>query len=133
MVKSSEILIIDNDQNITNALEKILEDEGYSIATANTGKKAKKILRQENPQVIILDIRLPDIHGTAMISYLKQNNSKTKIIVLSGDTSYTTINTAIAHGADDYLIKPVEFTMLNKAIQTQLKTTTHTNLTTFKE
>ncbi len=119
----NNILIIDDEPDLRNLLARLLSLEGYRVDTAGTGNEGLGLVRKEDYQVIITDVRLPDINGLKLIAEIKTINPPTEIIVL---TAYGTIEdgvTAIREGAFDYITKgdednkilPVVKNALNKA------------------
>jgi two-component system NtrC family response regulator len=101
----SKILVIDDEANLRGLLARIIQLEGYSVAEVGNGKSALKLLEQETFQVIITDVKLPDINGVDLTSKIKLLYPSTEIIVL---TAYGTIEDgvrAIKNGAFDYLTK----------------------------
>jgi len=101
----NKILIIDDEANLRGLLARIIQLEGYSVTEADNGKNALKLLEHELFQVIITDVKLPDINGVDLTAKLKSSYPATEIIVL---TAYGTIEDgvkAIKNGAFDYLTK----------------------------
>ncbi len=101
----NKILIIDDEANLRGLLARIIQLEGYSVTEASNGKSALKILEQETFQVIITDVKLPDINGVDLTTKIKSSYPSSEIIVL---TAYGTIEDgvkAIKNGAFDYLTK----------------------------
>ena len=109
-------LIIDDDKNILTTLEIHLEDLGFSVQTADSGQKGLEILKQHKPQIVLLDLRLPDKDGLKVLEYIAKTEVKTDVIVI---TAYATIDTAVKAiklGAFDYLPKPFTPAQVNHVI-----------------
>jgi len=101
----NKVLVIDDEANLRSLLARIIQLEGYSVAEVGNGKAALKLLEQETFQVIITDVKLPDINGVDLTAKIKSLYPSTEIIVL---TAYGTIEDgvkAIKNGAFDYLTK----------------------------
>ena len=99
------ILIIDDEPDLRKLLARLLSLEGYKVDTAATGNEGLQILKTEEYQVIITDVKLPDINGIKLVPRIKNLNPHTEIIVL---TAYGTIEDgvrAIKEGAFDYITK----------------------------
>jgi two-component system response regulator HydG len=120
--KKDKILIVDDDESICKTLKLILENEGYSVEVANSGKEALDRSKTTIFNVALLDIRLPDTEGTRLLKALRETTPKMIKIMVTG---YPQINNAVEAlnlGADAYLIKPVYPGDLIKTIEEKLKT-----------
>jgi len=104
----SKILILDDDPGICKTLGSILTEESYEVIIANNGKEGLQKIKEEKPDVILLDIKLPDIDSLSLISEHPQITTDSSIIVLTG---YGTIKSAVQSlklGVFDYLTKPFD-------------------------
>jgi len=111
----SQIIIVDDDQSIRSLIIKYLEKNGYPVIGVDSAINFyKEFERQEYPLAII-DIGLPDQSGLVLIKYVWEN-SRTRILVLSGDSSSDTAIAAYEAGADQFLTKPVNFRLLDAAV-----------------
>ncbi len=103
-----KILIIDDEKGIREIFSVLLEEKGYLIDTAETGKKGLEKARQFSPDLILLDMNLPDISGMDVLLQIKENFPQAQIIII---TAFGTIKTAVEAtklGAYDYLEKPID-------------------------
>ncbi len=99
-------LIIDDDRNILTTLAMYLEDKGYEVATAETGENGLRKLRSVMPDLVLLDMKLPDRDGLDILKEVTTSGIKTQVLMV---TAYATIETAVSAvkmGAFDYLPKP---------------------------
>jgi DNA-binding NtrC family response regulator len=106
MPKKYNILIVDDDAEMVNLLEEILEKEGYSVTKAFRGKDALQIIKDEIFDMIITDIRMPEIGGLDILRAVKKIHPETIVLLV---TAFGTIETAISamrEGAYDYIAKP---------------------------
>ena len=111
-----KVLVIDDDKNILTTLEIHLEDLGFSVQMADSGEKGLKILKQHKPQIVLLDLKLPDRDGLKVLEDIARTEVKTDVIVI---TAYATIDTAVKAiklGAFDYLPKPFTPAQVNHVI-----------------
>lgn len=117
------ILLIENTGDILNSMTVFLKMEGYNILTANTAKKGIEYAEEYMPDLIICDIRIPEMGGYAVLDALKESQ-KTSIIpfVLTTPASEK-IDIMEAHklGVDDYIVKPFNTDALLKMVRTQIK------------
>jgi two-component system, OmpR family, KDP operon response regulator KdpE len=101
----THVLVVDDDAHILRTLRIHLAAHGYTVATANTGRAAIQTAAADRPDLVVLDLGLPDIDGTAVITALRQH-STAPIIVLSARIDAPDKVHALDTGADDYVTKP---------------------------
>lgn len=103
-----EILIIDDEQQILESLRDILEDEGYIVHTAHNGASANEQIASLNPDVILLDVWMPDVDGISLLRHWQEQKwLHCPVIVMSGHGTIETAVEATKLGAYDYLEKPL--------------------------
>ena len=115
------ILVIDDDASIAETLDLYLTEEGYKVRTALTGTEGLNKYVQEQSDVVILDIRLPDISGFTVLEDLKEENENIKVIMITAFHDMETTINAMKSGAFDYIHKPVNVDELDLAIKKALK------------
>lgn len=120
-MKKKKILIIDDEQSQLESLEMFLNEKGYQVACATTGSEGLEKNTTFKPDIIILDIRLPDMDGLEVLHELKsKHNSRSVIIITAFHDMDITIN-AIKGGACEYIPKPIDIEELERAIDRALK------------
>ncbi len=102
---SGVVLVVDDDPDIRSALRDVLGDHGFLVTEAGTGRRAWELLTQHDPDVILLDLNLPDVSGLDVLIELTRTSS-TPVIVLSGRTGEADRVVGLDLGADDYITKP---------------------------
>ncbi|MEI7590705.1 MAG: sigma-54 dependent transcriptional regulator [Deltaproteobacteria bacterium] len=115
-----KILIIDDDKSTIETLEFNLSKEGYRVCVANNGNDGIEKFIQEVPDLVILDISLPDIDGFAVLEYLQEESEAVKVIMMTAFHDMETTIRAMKEGAFDYIHKPINIDELNVAIQKAL-------------
>jgi DNA-binding response OmpR family regulator len=120
MEKQPKILVVDDDEAIRNTMKAILEDEGYLVDLAASGKEAVKKTEETNYNLALLDIRLPDIEGVELLKLLKTNVPRTRKIMVTGYPSMQNAIAALNRSADAYLVKPVDIEKLLNTVKEQL-------------
>jgi len=100
-----KVLIIDDDPPIRKLLRMGLTTQGYAIFDATNGKKGLELLSQQ-PDLIILDLGLPDVSGLDLLLQIRERDERVPIVVLSSRDDETAKVRALDHGADDYVTKP---------------------------
>lgn len=105
-----KILLVDDEQDILEFMSYMLKKEGYVILTASDGNEALAIAEKECPQLIILDIMMPEMDGIEACKEIRQIDSlkDTMIVFLSARNEDYTLVTGFDAGADDYIIKPIK-------------------------
>ena len=139
-VKDAKILIVDDEPDIRNVLSDILEDEGFAIFQAENAEQARQQFSKNQPDVVLLDIWMPDEDGLEVLKgWTKDNQLDTPVIMISGHGTLETAEEAVKIGAYDFLEKPLTTLKLlltiDRAMQTaklkkenkQLKVQLHNN------
>jgi UDP-3-O-acyl N-acetylglucosamine deacetylase len=103
------VLIVDDEPGILETLSRILEDEGFRVATTGSGVEALEIYRRQRPAVVFLDIWLPDRDGLETLYSLRELDPEARVIMISGHGTAPTAVKAIKMGAFDYLEKPLSY------------------------
>lgn len=117
MTDKAKILLIDDDKNIRMTLAIVLQEEGYIVDTAETGKEAVEKSYANFYNLAIVDWRLPDVEGTKLITQLKDTTPKMAKIMLTGYPSMNNAIDAVNQHADAFLLKPVDVEELLKKIK----------------
>jgi len=121
------ILCIDDDRDVRNLLEKILTGAGYTVITAGDGRQGLIEARKRRPDLILLDVMMPEIDGFSVCSQLQvdQETAYIPVIFLTALDGEEDREKAFAVGAADYLAKPVQKESLLAKVEEQLKTRLH--------
>ncbi len=119
-MKNKKILIIDDERSLLESLEMFLTEKGYTVACAQSALEGLKLCRAFDPQVIILDIRLPDRDGLEVLQQLIRDGRKHIIIITAFHDMEITIK-AVKYGAFDYIPKPIDVEELERAIDKAIK------------
>ena len=115
------ILIVDDDKNFVSVVDYILTTEGFNTKIAYDGHIAMKLLKDIPPDLVLLDIFMPNMDGLELIQHIRKYNKNLKIISMSGmyiDDMYLQMSTEL--GADDFLQKPFESNLLIAKINSNL-------------
>jgi two-component system response regulator HydG len=119
-MKGKSILIVDDDQVILKSLKGVLNIEGYHVDTAGTGQEAIKKFQAKFYNLTLLDIKLPDMDGTKLLSNIHQTEPKMMKIMVTGYPELDNAVQSLNLGADAYLMKPVNPKMLLKVVKEKL-------------
>lgn len=112
-----KVLLIDDEKDAADSLSSWFEDKGYSIKTAYSGKEGIEYVMNFNPDVVVTDIKMPDMSGLEVLSAIKEYDEMIQVIVITAfDVMDTTIE-AIQKGAYDYLAKPLDIKRLELSVR----------------
>jgi two-component system response regulator AtoC len=119
--KNARILIVDDDESIRKTMTAILEDEGYMVDSASSGKEAIQKTNNTQYNLALLDIRLPDMEGIELLKLMKESVPRTRKIMVTGYPSMQNAIGALNKNADAYLVKPVDVEKLLDMVVEQLR------------
>ncbi|OGN90399.1 MAG: hypothetical protein A2Z70_00885 [Chloroflexi bacterium RBG_13_48_17] len=117
-----KILIVEDDPSFSRAINHIILKEGYDVITASNGLAGLRMAKDENPDLLILDVMLPGLDGFEICSQLRQNpqTEKLPIIMLSAKGQEIDKTTGLKVGANEYLTKPIDRALLLEKISSLL-------------
>jgi PAS domain S-box-containing protein len=117
-----KILAIDDEPVIRDSIASYLEDSGFLVLQAGNGQTGLTLLREEQPDLVLLDLRMPEMDGLAFLDALQQEASQTPVIVVSGTGVLQDAIEALRAGAHDFVTKPIlDMAVLEHAIQNALE------------
>ena len=115
-MKRWRVLIVDDEFRIAMLIKKLIHWDKFSMECVNVvdnGEAALRIIREERPDIVITDIRMPKINGLDLICMARETAKETKFIVVSGYKEFEYAHRALQYGVDDYLLKPINESELN--------------------
>lgn len=133
---ANTILIADDESLIRDSLEMAFRDEGYRVHLANTGREALRKFELYEPDILLLDIKLPDMSGIDVLRKIRQEDSEVVVIIMTAYASVESAVGAMKLGAFDYLSKPfqtqnalsiVRFARESKMLRQEVRRYTRTN------
>lgn len=114
------LLLIEDDDAIRTALELSLSRQGHRVATAATGEDGLNLLREQRPDLIVLDVMLPGIDGFEVCRRIRRTD-QLPIILLTARSDDIDVVVGLESGADDYVVKPVQGRVLDARIRAVLR------------
>jgi len=123
MNTNRRVLVIDDDRAITEFLSVVLGKHGFQVLTANRSEEGLQLITGKKPDVITLDLMMPDINGWEMCKKIRVF-SMVPILVISAINDPQTIASMLDSGADDYIVKPLSSEMLIAHLNTLLRRST---------
>lgn len=118
---TSHILVVDDDESIREALERGLRLEGFTVRSVENGELAIKEIEENPPNLLVLDINMPEIDGIQVTKYLRSVNIDVPICILSARDEVADRVSGLEAGADDYMIKPFAFDELLARVKALLR------------
>jgi DNA-binding response OmpR family regulator len=119
--EKKRVLVVDDDVGILRVFKSILQKDGYTVDTAETGKAALEKIKKDKFNVYLIDVKLPDIEGTDLLLQIPHKPGAVKIIV-TGFSTDDVGKRAADYGADDFLVKPVRAEELTATVRDRLDT-----------
>ncbi len=121
-MSKTTILVVDDEPDICELVQEILEDEGYRVITAENGAAARRHWRDDPPDLVLLDIWMPDVDGVSLLKeWVVQGQTPCPVIMMSGHGTVETAVEATRLGAFDYLEKPLSMTKLLSTVERALE------------
>ncbi|MBD3382177.1 MAG: response regulator [candidate division Zixibacteria bacterium] len=106
MKEEVTILVVDDEEMMRGLLSKILEKDGYSILSASSGAEALKIIDEGKVDLVITDVKMPEMNGFDLLKHIKEKTPQIGVIVMTAFGDAYTVRDALLLGADEYITKP---------------------------
>jgi DNA-binding response OmpR family regulator len=119
----TKILVIDDDMAITELMSMLLKTHGFDVITTNSGVEGVKLVKEKNPNVVLLDLMMPDMDGWQVSKAIRAFNN-VPILILSAINDPSMVASVLDTGADDFLVKPVPSSVLVAHIRKMVRRNT---------
>ena len=116
----ARILVVDDEKESCRFLEEFLRSKGYDTFTASTWSEALALVKRERPHLVLLDIRMPDRDGVALLSDIKGIDREIGVIMVTAVKEEEIAKEAMRRGADGYITKPIDLDYLETNILVKL-------------
>jgi len=120
---SEKVLIVDDEKLVRWTLRQKCEEWGFRVLEADNGTAALRIAHNESPDLVLLDVRLPDASGIDILEQIKKAGDARAVIMITADPQLEDVKTALKLGAYDFVGKPLDFDELQVAVRNALETT----------
>jgi two-component system, NtrC family, response regulator AtoC len=120
---AEKVLVVDDERLVRWSLRQKCEEWGYQVSEAESGLAALRVAQNESPDLVLLDVRLPDMSGLSVLEQLKKNEDTRAVIMITADPQLDDIKAALKLGAYDFVGKPIDFEELLVAIKNALEAT----------
>ena len=117
----SKLLIIDDDEALRTTLKLYLKDEGYELFDADGGRSALDQLEKINPDIVLCDIKMPDMSGLDVLDKIKEFNAGIQVIMITAFNDVNSTITAMQKNAFDYVTKPLDIPSLKEKLKKALE------------
>ncbi len=121
--KKKRVLFVDDNENLRKTAAAILKHWGFDVILKKSGNEVLDAVREKNPDLVILDVKMPGLNGFELCDILKKNSSTNKVpvILLTGYSKMGNVDEGFRCGADEYVTKPVSWDRLKKKVEGLLK------------
>ena len=113
----AKLLVVDDENGILDEVKSFFEEEGFIVFTADTGEEGIQLLKREKPDILLVDMKLPDMSGLLVLKVAKEASPLTKVIVNTGYVDQVLIDQAEELGRDVFLQKPFDLLCLKKEVE----------------
>jgi DNA-binding NtrC family response regulator len=120
---TEKVLVVDDEKLVRWSLRQKCLEWGYQVAEAENGGAALRLARSETPDLVLLDVRLPDMNGLQVLQQLKQTGDVRAVIMMTADPQVDDVRAALKTGAYDFIGKPIDFDELAITIKNALEAT----------
>src|SRR5919204_2874390 len=114
------ILIVDDEQSVRDVLSEYFTEQGYNVATAESGKEALAVLQGFRPDLVLLDVRMPGLDGVETLRRLRQVAPAVSVIMVTANEDVALARDTLKLGATDYVAKPFDFAYLERSVMAGL-------------
>ncbi|MGI6241593.1 MAG: response regulator [Candidatus Omnitrophota bacterium] len=116
-----KLLLVDDEVEICEFLKSFFEDRDYQVATAHSGVQAIEQVESFKPDVVLLDIQMPEMDGLSALREIKEKYPRVKVIMVTAVETQDRIEAAMRLGADNYITKPLSLEYLEKDVQEKIE------------
>src|ERR1700720_4322838 len=117
---AEKIMVVDDERLVRWSLRQKCEEGGYRVVEADSGVPALKLAQHESPDLVLLDVRMPDLTGIEVLDRLKKNGDARAVIMITADPQLDDVKSALKLGAYDFVGKPLDFEELHVTIHSAL-------------
>jgi CheY-like chemotaxis protein len=120
----AKVLVIDDEANVRMVTDLLLTRMGHQVLLADNGRMGLQLFRQEHPDVIVLDVKMPEMDGVEVLKQIRRVDLKQPVIVLTGDNSPETEREVRALGVNEFIVKGSSLASLGETLKRMIKAIT---------
>jgi signal transduction histidine kinase len=117
ILTKNKVLLVDDEQDVRDVLQIALWDAGYEVITAEEGRQAVELFRNQRPPIVITDIKMPGMDGIQLLKLIKADNAETEVIMITGHGDMDLAIRSLKHEATDFITKPINVDVLEIALR----------------
>ena len=121
---AARVLIVDDEPEAVELLQEFLVAKGYEVITAGDGEEALQKVKKERPHLILLDVRMPKMDGLEILRHVREIDKEVGVIMVTGVAEEEIGRQAMALGAFDYIVKPLDLPYLERSLWYKITMTT---------
>jgi len=121
MAGKYKLLVVDDEESLRTILRDELSHRNYAVKDAENGQTALEILKNEKQDIVLLDVRMPEMDGLELLRIIRKDNLARKVIMLTGVDELKIARESLQSGADDFMTKPFQFQSLFACLDRVLK------------
>ncbi len=121
MADKTKLLIVDDEEALRTIIRDELANHGYDVKDADDGDTALEILRKNYQDIVILDVKMPEMDGLELLRRIRKDNLANKVIMLTGVDELKIARESLHLGANDFMTKPFQFPALFACIERVMK------------
>ncbi len=118
-----KVMIVDDERLVRWSLRQKCEEWGYTVIEADAGEPALRLAQREAPDLVLLDVRLPDLTGIEVLDQLKKTGDARSVIMITADPQLDDVKAALKLGAYDFVGKPIDFDALHDVMESAIEAT----------
>ncbi len=115
------VLLVEDERSVAKGLEMVMHEEGYDVDLADTGRGALDKFRGSEFDLVVADLRLPDIDGMDVVQHVREKQPETRVVIITGYPSVSSAVQAVKMGVSDYLRKPFTADEFKTAVKSALQ------------
>jgi CheY-like chemotaxis protein len=112
----ARVLVVDDEPDAVELLQEFLAGKGYEVVTAANGEEALQRVKEDRPHLILLDVRMPGMSGLEVLRQVRRIDQEVGVIMVTAVNEEETGRQALALGAFDYVVKPLDLTYLERSL-----------------
>lgn len=122
-MEEPKVLLVDDEEDFATTLAERLELRGFQVSTANDGEEALRLVHEDPPEVMVLDVKMPGLGGMEVLKQMRSDHPKIPVILLTGLGSTRDGIEGMQLGAFDYLMKPIQIEALIEKMREAARST----------